>query len=377
MRQSGLAPSLLAILRQLPAMLACLAVLAGCRFGEAVSLFDDAEGIAQAIGALRERIGERVFALKVSITADEILVLAQNPADRNRVNDWRLTRVHVAALNWDRTSGPSAFELRLINPDLEANLFDLREIDFAAAMTLARAAKKYAALAGAAKVTRMEIAREVFIIPRPASGEIRWTAVVGNGQESVQVFADARGAIVGRNIDGTIRAKSLDILRELGLMADAATAFRLVLGQDQILTRVNVGSRAIGFETTLADPAFAIAGTSSVRASRVYTWNLNGLQRAIGVATVDAASPASANAPFSADEVDWTALPRIATAAKERLAMPEGRVSDVTLSKPTNRAGPMMILWKVEVTDKNNDKGFILADTSGAVKDVTPPQSRR
>lgn len=366
-------------LRLLLAMLAgfaTLTLLAGCRFGGAVSYFDEDSAIEQAIETLKARLGAPVRVLNLSIAPDQITLRAQDAANRDRVDEWRIERMHVAGMNWDRTSGPSPYQLTLINPNLEANLFELDEIDFGSAIKVARAAVERAGLANKAQATRMELARQVYILPAPASGEIRWTVDVSSGKESVQVFADARGAIVGMNVSGTERAKNLDILRELNLVADAAQAFRYILGPEPILTEVSVGAQSIGFATNVADASPVIPVSGPLSARRVYTWNLNGLQRAIGAINADAAF-ATTRYAFSADDVDWRLLPRIAAAAPGQLGMPQGRITGIEVSEPVNPIGQPVVLWKIEVTDQNKEKGYVLADTAGRLKRVMPPESRR
>lgn len=376
--QSEVAPSALRALRRLPAMLACLAclaVLTGCRFGGSVSFFDEDNAIERAVASLKARIGAPVRVLELTIGPDHVTIGAQDPANRNRIDQWRLERMNVAWINWDRTSGPSPYEVTLVNPDLEANLFDLDEVDFDASIKLARAAIERAGLAGKSRVTRMEIARQIYILPKPSSGEIRWTIDVSSGRESVQVFADARGAIVGMNVSGTDRAKNLDILRDLNLVADAAQTFRYILGTDAILTAVSINSSSIGFETNVIDPSPPIPVSGSLSASRAYTWNLNGLQRAISRINADAALGATRNV-FSVDDADWKLLPKIAAAAAGQLSMPQGRVTGIEISKPVNPIGQPIVLWKIEVTDQNKEKGYILADTAGTLKKVMLPESR-
>jgi len=373
--QSEVAPSALRALRRLPAMLACLAVLTGCRFGGSVSFFDEDNAIERAVASLKARIGAPVRVLELTIGPDHVTIGAQDPAIRNRIDQWRLERMNVAWINWDRTSGPSPYEVTLVNPDLEANLFDLDEVDFDASIKLARAAIERAGLAGKSRVTRMEIARQIYILPKPSSGEIRWTIDVSSGRESVQVFADARGAIVGMNVSGTDRAKNLDILRDLNLVADAAQTFRYILGTDAILTAVSINSSSIGFETNVIDPSPPIPVSGSLSASRAYTWNLNGLQRAISRINADAALGATRNV-FSVDDTDWKLLPKIAAAAAGQLSMPQGRVTGIEISKPVNPIGQPIVLWKIEVTDQNKEKGYILADTAGTLKKVMLPESR-
>src|SRR5262249_47900441 len=152
----------------------------------------------------------------------------------------------------DRIAGPTPYQPSLVNPDLEANLFELREVDLDTASKLARAAIERAALKDPASVTRMEIARQTLILPSPASGEIRWTLNISSGRESAQVFADAHGTITGANLDGTDRAKTVDMLRDFKLAADAARSFRYVLGADSILLAVNIAPQNVGFQTNMA-----------------------------------------------------------------------------------------------------------------------------
>lgn len=363
-------------LRLLPAMLLCLAMLAGCRFGEQVGLFDDDAAIERAIVTLKQSIGNPVRVLNVSIAPNQIAMRVQDPNNRSHVDEWRLDRMHMLFVNWDRVSGPLPYQLTLVNPDLEANLFELGEIDFASTLALARAAVERAGLADKARVTHMEIARQVFALPAPASGEIRWTIDVNSARESVQVIADNRGTIVGMNIDGTERAKNLDILRQLDLIADAAKSFRFILGPDQILTRVIIAPRSISFETNVSDPSSPVPVSSSLNARRAYNWNLNGLQRATARVNADAAMK-TRGATFSVDDADWAALPAIVASAEQQLAIPQGRVTAIELSRPDNPLGPAIVLWMIQVTGQNKETGFVRTDTAGNVKQVMLPQSLR
>ena len=135
--------------------------------------------------------------------------------------------------------------------------------------------------------------------------------------------------------------------------------------------------RSVGFVTNLPDPSFPVPVSGSLGTRKVYTWNLNGLQRTLGAVNTDAAFGNASDQPFSVDDVNWTLLPKIAAAAAPQLAMPQGRITGVEVSKPVNPLGPSIVLWKIEITDQNKEKGFILADAAGTVKQVMPPQSRR
>src|SRR5262249_11088539 len=47
------------------------------------------------------------------------------------------------------------------------------------------------------------------------------------------------------------------------------------------------------------------------------------------------------------------------------------------ISKPTEGVGQPVLQWTVDVTDVNRETGRVLADVSGAVKQVTLPEGRR
>jgi hypothetical protein len=69
-------------------------------------------------------------------------------------------------------------------------------------------------------------------------------------------------------------------------------------------------------------------------------------------------------------------VPKLVVAAKERLGMPEGQVNEIVLRKPLDPVDAPKLLWKVEVVDKNREKGSIQADLSGNVEQVRLPESR-
>src|SRR5690348_18410594 len=113
------------VLRRLLPWLAGAVLLALCGPAGAASLFDDAHAIADAVARIRAAIGGPVRALSVAIDGDAVTIRAQDPRDHRHVDEWRLAQRHLAYLQWDKLSGPNPVEPDLINPDLEANLFDL------------------------------------------------------------------------------------------------------------------------------------------------------------------------------------------------------------------------------------------------------------
>jgi hypothetical protein len=199
---------------------------------------DDNTTFSLAISVLRGAVGPHARALRIEADVNGIEIHAQDAHNRSHINGWRYGTVTYMGVPLRRLTGPEPIDPALVNPDIEANLFDLDSIDFAATPKLIHDSIARANLQDPAAVTRMEIARRSFILPQPTSGEVRWTVHVDSGREQADIFADAQGAIVGADVSGTQRAKTLNILNEPGLAAEAAAAFRDGFSGDRVLTSV-------------------------------------------------------------------------------------------------------------------------------------------
>ena len=183
-------------------LLCALAGIAGmivCSSTANAGFANDSTEFAFAISILRSAIGEHPRVLRIEADADGVAIEVQDPRNRNHVDQWRYGKVtYFQVVPVKRLSGPQAVDPQLVNPDLEGNLFDLDAIAFAAVPKLMTAAIARAQLQDAAIVTHVELARQVFILPKPASGDIRWTLRVDSGREHAEVYANAQGNIVGR-----------------------------------------------------------------------------------------------------------------------------------------------------------------------------------
>src|SRR5262249_52637475 len=147
-----------------------------------------------AIAALRSGLGAHPRVLKIEINRDSVTIEAQDPHNTRHIDQWRYGVVtYLGVLPLKRLSGPTAVDPTLINPDLEANLFDLDAVDFSALGKLATAAVARARLQDAATITHIEIARQIYILPKPSSGDVRWSLHIDSGRERADIFANARG----------------------------------------------------------------------------------------------------------------------------------------------------------------------------------------
>src|SRR3974390_1806958 len=139
-------------LRRFPRILAALAALTLLAAGPAhASFLDDGAALDSAIAALRGAIGDRPRVLKIEIDPAGIAIEAQDPHNRIHVDRWRYGTVNILQMiPVTRLSGPQPVDPQLINPDLEANLFDLDSVDLSAAPKLIGAALARAQLQDAA-----------------------------------------------------------------------------------------------------------------------------------------------------------------------------------------------------------------------------------
>ena len=335
---------------------------------------DDSTAFSLAISVLRGAVGQHARALRIEADVNGVEIEAQDARNRNHINRWRYGTVTYMGIPLRRLTGPEPVDPAVINPDIEANLFDLDSIDFNAAAKLVSDAIARAHLQDAATVTRMAIVRQTFILPEPSSGDVRWTLHVDSGRERAEIFANAQGLIIGADVSGTQRAKTLNILKEPELAAQAAAAFRDAIGAESVLTRVGIDKKMVSFATNIPDKSGLV--TRSLPVTETFTWDLNGLQRRLG--SIDTrAQTGTPLRSFGIGDVDWTILGKIEDSAIAKAATPKSLVTDVSIAVVTDQPGQPVLLWTIEVTDAEGETTRILADMKGAITRVVLPQSRR
>jgi hypothetical protein len=249
-------------------------------------------------------------------------------------------------------------------------------VQFSALPKLVDAAIARARLQDAAKVTHMEIQRQIYLLPQPSSGEVRWSLHIDSGRERAEVIANAQGAIIGFDLSGTERARTLNILKEPELAADAATAFRDNVGDQSVLTRIGIEAKTVSFGTNIRDQSLARLG-SSLPATATFTWDLNGLQRRLGTIDVNAQMGTPAPASFGINDVDWTMLGKLESDALAKAAIPQASIKHVGLAMTTDQPGRPLLNWIVEIIEPSGEVTKVVADRTGAIVRVDLPESRR
>jgi lipoprotein NlpI len=350
-------------------LLALAATLALSAAGRADSLYEAPNALVAARAALEGAAGGKLQALRLTIAPAEVSVDAANPGNPRHLDGWSF---RFGSL---RVRGPAPAEPGPVGADFAAALFDLDTVDFNVLPGLAAAALQRAALEDRAHIARMTLERPVPLLGGGTPGAPRWAIEIDSGRENATIYADAAGRITGTDLSGTNRARRLDLLDQTALLPQAAKDFREAMGAGPILRRVSIGAKGVAFETTLPDDASPLAG-SGLKTALTLRWNLDGLQRRLGRVGVDTTAFIPADAPFAIDEARWDLVPKLEAAARAALAMPQGVVTAIELSRPTDVVGRPALQWRIEVSD-GDQRGAVLATMDGSVFQTLPPEGRR
>jgi hypothetical protein len=357
--------------------------LGGCEDTRTTFLDSAAERDA-AFTALRGSIGGHPRVLRIRIEPLAVTIEAQDPQNPGHVDRYRyikaIVRTIAGSFAFSHAATTEPVALQLINPNLEQNLFDYDAVRLSATTALEAEAVRRAALQDPAHVAQMEIARQAFILPKPGSGEIRWSVEVESGRERATIVADPQGQILGADLSGTLRAQNLDILKEPALVAHAVEDFRTQVGAGAVLTSVRIESTSVGFHTSLRDRASGLEN-NFLPVYQVYTWNLNGLARRMGAADardkfreiMHKERPQS----FSVNDIDWTSVGKLQGDAIKAAGLAQAHVEDVAVERDEASENAPPLAWKVRVVDPGNGATTVVADLHGAVMRVEPPSNRK
>lgn len=334
----------------------------------------------------------RVRVLNIEITPDTLTLQAQDPAAPTHIDEYRFTQFRPSRRNphtgrsapargllswfsWEWTSGPKPVQVNLINPKLEENLFDLADIDFNAVANTVREAEKRVALEDGSAVERIRIQRRLALLPSPRSGDVQWDLEVRSPRETATAYADAKGRITGLNLDGTVRAKAVDMREGGPPLDDAIARIRDHFGKDaRVIKNFHFARTYLWFDAL--DP-------KNPRNTEQYSCNINGLFKS-GLGSLPGIprlgdEPGGVASLFSIDEVDWSRLTTLKKAALETLAIPGGAVSSINLARPPARGVVAMepVQWEIAVKGGGEEGTVYFDATNGTVTRTILPPSRR
>ena len=170
-----------------------LGVVLGCKLlggpPRKVEMFEGT-AVPDGIAEFKRKIGGPIKALSLTIKTDEMTLEAQDPKNPQHVDAYRYASGLV--------SGPTPVNLsKLINNDLDQNLFSLDEVDIAAVPGLIKASIQRTELEGG-KVSEMYLSRGL-MLPQMTMGPPQWNIHVGGPRGDATIYADSKGEIVKIN----------------------------------------------------------------------------------------------------------------------------------------------------------------------------------
>jgi hypothetical protein len=240
-------------------------------------------------------------------------------------------------------------------------VFALEPIDFTQVPRIARAAVDRVALQEPGTAAEMVLTKPT-LFPDLLLGPLGWMVTVKSAHETAEASFDLTGQPTGVDLSGTIRARMLDLYQGGPPLLEIAHAITARYdGKEQV-------DRLLVYRTSIS---FDLVGDGTVDRPGDYSSGINGIRRSgEGLAAMPhIAIPGfvNPNQPFATAEVDWTALPRLVTAARERLGAPDAGIVSVEIRKRAIAPLPSAIEWEVRLEHPSGRPGSVVFDTSGNV----------
>lgn len=317
------------------------------------------------IGGLPE-IGGSPDVYSVRIEDQKITLQIAGSRRPTDIDEWSISRGRLVFV-FERVAGPSPVSPPSYISDVTKGFFALRPSTLAALPDVVAAAIARADLQDPPTVSSVEIARRVAILPSPSYGDVRWAISLATGRESATVYADETGRIVGADLSGTHRARTLDLITVDDWPKDEAIAdLRAVLGDARRIRGLTLYDKYISLD---ADHPTAPGRTLG------YSWDLSGV-KSMGIATPLFPGTSDA-ASFVIGEVDLSALPRVRENAAKAWGNPGARLVYFMLNRDMRATGAPELRWTVRFNDPNGEDGSVYTDAEGNVVSVDLPDSRR
>jgi hypothetical protein len=311
----------------------------------------------EAVRKISEKLRAPVRVLKIEIKPATLSIKVQDSSAPRHVDEYTYRSLPgLVGMVLPAVAGPTAVKLNLINPNLEENLFDLDKVDFSAVPAAADEAVRRVKLDGGGAVDSITIQRQIQIIPAPASGDIEWLIGVHGPRESASAYANAKGRITHLDLSGTRRAETLDYTKDSEMLADAIARIRAEFGSKPIYNQFSVSRLNI---------SFTVRDEKDPNESRNYSCDISAIRysRLDGVFKVPKNPFAEKREYFSIDDADWSKVPLIRKTALEKIAVPNGNILSLDLSKPSPKLKEQPLRWRVQVVAGSfGESGFALFD---------------
>lgn len=356
------------------AMLVAVAVLlAGCggTVGEQkrINLFEGSAA-QEAMTALAGKIGHPAKVLSINITPLSLSVLVQDPAQPMRINEYGIEHVYWldGLYHQARLYGPKAVQPTLVHSNVKDNLFDLSEVNVAGVPAAAAAAVNRVAIEGGTALA-IRIQRRLFLVPTAHCGDIEWEIKVRSDREHASAYADAKGHLTRVNLDGTNRARNLNLLADAKELQYVVGLVRETFGKTPSIAKLYLNSNFLSLEAR--DP-------QKPKRLMTFTANLNGVQmRSDALEGGSAGQPFPEDRFFAVDDADWGCIPEVLRQARIKLDMPKGSLYKFTLGKPVFGGAAQPVRWTVVIQNEEGERGEVEFDARGTVAQVRLPADKQ
>lgn len=320
---------------------------------------------ATELAALEAKLGYPPHAVSVELGDYHTTVVLQNPATPQATDEWRIEQIQAldGLIDWNRIIGPDPMQSGRPGPSVRQRIFDLNPTDFTQVPRIARAAVDRVAPQEPATAAAMVLTKPT-LFPDLRLGPLCWTVTVKSAHETAEASFDPAGQPTGIDLSGTIRARTLDLYQGGPPLLDVAHAIAARYdGKEQV-------DRLLVYRTSIS---FDLVSSGTVDRPGAYSSGINGIRRdgeglaaAPHIAIPGFVNP---NQPFATAEVDWTALPRLVTAARERVGVPDAGIIAVEIRKRAIAPLPPAIEWEVRLQRPSGGDGYFVFDTSGKALD--------
>jgi hypothetical protein len=318
-----------------------------------------------ATDAFKKKIGGPIKALSLEIEKDSVTLRAQDPNNRQHVDEYKYARGFVA--------GPNPVQLNMLERNLDNTLFDLDAVNLAATPDLAKAALSRTSLEGG-KVTKMVIERRLGMVGGTLikAGEVDWTVTVEGTRENASVLANAKGQVTGVDLSQTARAANVNFY-EGNAMQEAAAKIKEGFGGRAKVLELIVYDKYVWFKAP--DP-------KKPDEYNQYKYDINGLTRsgALGDTQMKMTlGPGSEKLKpedflFDLDEVDFSKTAELGAIALDKLQINNGHVSLMKISRGTwaELRTDKDVKWEVSVSGARQKSGYVVFDAKGKMKKTVP-----
>ena len=343
-------------------------LLAACSRKPAPTLFESNVATA-AVQQITAKLRRPVRVLEIEITPYSLSMQVQDPAAPTHVDEYRYSQVNLVFFHHTSVSGPRAVQPQLINPKLAENLFNLEEVNLAAVPAAVQEAIKQTALEGGGTVERIEIKRTIGILPVPYNGDVEWAISVRSPRETASAYADAQGHVDRLDLSGTERAKTLDLTEGGALLDQVLGRIRKTFGGNKpVFLKLDISPNRIWFLVRATEPPYKV---------KKQICDLNGLHDDVFgnlqdemqpgmtqlIDKMQHKGPVTESQCFSLDEIDWSKLPEMRTAAIQQMGGAV-TITEVNLRRRVGYASPLSVEWEF-ITQRRFEQGFVQYDIKG------------